>query len=74
MWPEIEAIPPRLLPILLPSRWTTLVPSGQLWNVGPAHEQQWTALDDAPIATDQKAEGSSPSERATETAGQSHIL
>ena len=57
--------PPRLLPILLPSRWTALAPSGQLWNVGPAHELQWTVLDDAPIPTDQKAGGSSPSERAT---------
>jgi hypothetical protein len=52
----IEAVPPRLLPILLPSRRTTLVPSGQLWNVGPAHEPQWTAMDDAPIPTDKKVE------------------
>jgi hypothetical protein len=45
--------PPRLLPILLPSRWTTLVPPGQLWNVGPAHGPQRTLLDDVPTTTDQ---------------------
>ena len=33
---RIKAVPPQMLPILLPSRWTTLVPSGRLWNVGPA--------------------------------------
>jgi hypothetical protein len=55
--PLAPAVPPRLLPILLPSRWTTLVPSGQLWNVDPAHGQQWTVLDDAPIPTDQMVRG-----------------
>ena len=50
----IEAVPPLLLPILLPSRWTTPVPGGQLWNVDPAHGPQRTALDDAPIPTDLK--------------------
>jgi len=34
---RISAVRPRL-PILLPSRWTTPVPSRQLWNVGPAHK------------------------------------
>src|SRR5580704_9063206 len=29
---RISAVPP----CLLPSRWTTPVPCGQLWNVGPA--------------------------------------
>ncbi len=34
--------------VLLPSRWTTPVPDGQLWNVGPAHGPEWTVLDDLP--------------------------
>ena len=43
---EESAVRPRLQPILLPSRWTTPVPGGQLWNVGPAHGRQQTVLDD----------------------------
>ena len=50
---RISAVRPRLLPILLPSRWTRRVPCGQLWNVGPAHGRRRTALDDAPTPTDQ---------------------
>ena len=60
---EAQGRPHRLLPILLPSRWTTPVPDGQLRNVGPAHGPQWTILDDVPTTTDQRAGGSSPSER-----------
>jgi hypothetical protein len=51
---KIEAVLRQLLPILLPSRWTTPVPGGQLWNVGPAHGPQRTVLDDLPTPTDQK--------------------
>jgi hypothetical protein len=54
---RIEAAASRLLPILLPSGWTTLVPGGQLWNVGPAHRPQWKVLDDVPQPTDQKVRG-----------------
>ena len=43
-----------LLPILLPSRRTTPVPGGQLWNVGPAHGPHRTVLDDVPTPTDKK--------------------
>lgn len=49
---SISAVRPRLLPILLPSRWTTPVPGGQLWNVGPAHRRQQTVLNDLPMPTD----------------------
>ncbi len=51
---ETAAVSPRLLPILLPRRWTTPVPDGQLWNVGPAHGPQRAVLDDVPTPTDQK--------------------
>jgi hypothetical protein len=54
----------RLLPLLLPSLRTTPDRYVQLWNVGPAHRQRWTVLDDVPIPTDQKVGGSSASERA----------
>lgn len=50
--PGIEAVPLRLLPILLPRRWATPVPDGQLWNVGPAHGPQQTILDGLPQPTD----------------------
>jgi len=43
------AMPPRLLPILLPSLWTTAATQGQLWNVSPAHGPQWTVLDVVPL-------------------------
>ena len=43
----------RLLPTLLPSRWTTRVPCGQPWNVRPAQGRQQTVLDDVPTPTDQ---------------------
>jgi hypothetical protein len=56
---RISAVRPRLLPILLPSRWTTPVPGGQLWNVDPAHRRQQTVLHDLPKPTDQKVAGSS---------------
>ncbi len=58
----------------LPNRWTTPVPYGQPWNVGPAHGQQRTVLVNVPTPTDQdevtrhrdsKVGGSSPSERAS---------
>ena len=55
----MEAAPPQLLPILLPSRRTTSVLCGQLWNVGPAHGPQQTVLDDVPTPTDQRVAGSS---------------
>src|SRR2546423_10178093 len=71
---RISAVQPRLLPILLPSRWTTPVPGGQLWNVGPAHGQQQTVLDGLPKPTDQKVGGSSPSERATPPQVRAHFL
>ena len=45
---------PRLLPILLPSRWTTPDTRGRSWNVSPAHSQRRTVLDDVPTPTDQK--------------------
>ena len=35
----INAIPLRLLPALLPSRWTAPDAGGQLWNIGPAHDR-----------------------------------
>ena len=54
----------RLLPTLLPSHQITADSCGQLWNIDPAHDQEQTALDDAPTPTDQKVGGSSPSERA----------
>jgi hypothetical protein len=37
---------------LLPIRRTTPDRYVQLWNVGPAHRQRWTVLDDVPIPTD----------------------
>jgi hypothetical protein len=43
----------RLLPALLPSRWTTPVPYGQLWNVGPAQGPHRAVLDDVPTPRDQ---------------------
>ena len=39
---------------LLPSRQTTIVTRRQVWNIGPAHSQRWTALDDLPKPTDLK--------------------
>jgi hypothetical protein len=51
----MEAAPPQLLP----SRRTTSVLCGQLWNVGPAHGPQQTVLDDVPTPTDQRVAGSS---------------
>ena len=48
----MEAAPPQLLP----SRRTTSVLCGQLWNVGPAHGPQQTVLDDVPTPTDQKVQ------------------
>ena len=56
---RIEAGPPRLLPIMLPSRWTTPVQCGQLWNVGPAHGPRRTVLDEVPTPTDQMVSGPS---------------
>jgi hypothetical protein len=35
----ISAVPPRLLPTLLPSRWTAPDARGQLWNIGPAYDR-----------------------------------
>jgi hypothetical protein len=35
-----------------------------MWNIGPAHGQRRTVLDEVPTPTDQKVGGSSPSERA----------
>ena len=51
---RISSVRPRLLPILLPSRWTATVLCGQPWNVGPAHDRQRTILDDVPTPTDQE--------------------
>ena len=48
---RISAVPP----LLLPSRWTTPVPCGQLWKSGPAHGPQRTVLDDTFTPTDQMA-------------------
>ena len=48
------AAPPQLLPILLPSRRTTPVLCGRLWNVVPAHGPPRTVLDELPTPTDQK--------------------
>ena len=62
--PGISARAPRLLPILLPGRWTRRVPCGQLWNVRPAHGPQRTVLDDVPTPTDQM---SAPPPRASDT-------
>jgi hypothetical protein len=41
---RIEAVPPRLMPRLLPSRWTTPVPGGQRRTLGPAHAPPRTVL------------------------------
>ena len=60
----------RLLPILLPRWRTTADTCRQLWNIGPAHDRRRTVLDDLPTPTNQKVRGSSPSERATVSAGQ----
>jgi hypothetical protein len=35
-----------------------------MWNIGPAHGQRRTVLDEVPTPTDQKVGSSSPSERA----------
>ena len=37
--PQQSASPPRLLPILLPSRQTAADARGQPWNIGPAHDR-----------------------------------
>jgi len=50
-------MPPRLLPTLLPSRWTAADARGQLWNTGPAHDRRRTVLDDVPTPTDQMLPG-----------------
>jgi hypothetical protein len=57
---RVHAWLPRLLPILLPSRWTAPVPGGRLWNVGPAYGRQQTVLDDLPKPTDQMLMTGSP--------------
>jgi hypothetical protein len=48
------ATPMRLLPILLPSRWTTPGTCGQLWNGGSAYGQRRTILGAVPTPTDQR--------------------
>ena len=35
----ISAVPPRLLPTLLPSPWIATDARGQLWNIGPAYDR-----------------------------------
>jgi hypothetical protein len=55
----VSPAPPRLLPTVLPSRWTRRVPCGQLWNVGPAQRPHRTVLDDVPTPTDLRVAGSS---------------
>src|SRR6476659_10326510 len=46
------ATPMRLLPILLPNRWTTPGTCGQLWNSGSAYGQRRTILGAVPTPTD----------------------
>jgi hypothetical protein len=55
----ISARAPRLLPTLLPSRWTAPDARGQLRNIGPAYDRRRTVLDDLPTPTDLKVAGSS---------------
>jgi hypothetical protein len=38
-----------LLPTLLPSRWTTHNSRGQVWNIWPSHQAEWTVLDKLPL-------------------------
>jgi Endosomal/lysosomal potassium channel TMEM175 len=52
----ISAMPPRLLPTLLPCRWTTTNTDGQSWNVGPAYSPCWTVVDNVPTTTDLKVQ------------------
>jgi hypothetical protein len=42
----------RLLPTLLPSRWTTPVTRRQAWNIDLERGHEQTALDDLPRTTD----------------------
>src|SRR5262249_31135486 len=58
----------RLLPKLLPCPWSATDARRQAWNIGPGDSHSWIVLDDLPKPTDQKAGGSSPSERARSTA------
>src|SRR5215471_1874674 len=39
---------------LLPSRQTTPDTCGRAWNIDPAHDHDWTVLDDVPTPTDLK--------------------
>ena len=55
----------QLLPDLLPKPWPHTDAGRRIWKIGPGDSHVWTVLGDPPMPTDQKAGGSSPSERAT---------